>query len=202
MSQLADHEITSLCLDLAIGQQPLIVPYIEHTRFTQFDGREIKAVSYGLSSYGYDFRLSRRAFRIFSHAHLIVDPKKFDERLLVDAECLFDGNGAYFLLPGNSYALGVTTEWVNMPNDLVAIGIGKSTYARCGVIVNVTPLEPGWRGNVTLEIANASPASVKVYADEGICQFVFFKGDNVPLVSYDHRSGKYQDQHGLQTAIV
>jgi dCTP deaminase len=111
-----------------------------------------------------------------------------------------DDTGDYFIIPGNSYGLGETMEWVNMPRGLAAIGLGKSTYARCGLILNVTPLEPEWRGRITLEIANACSTPMKVYAHEGICQFMFVRGEHLPQVSYSDRRGKYQDQQGATLA--
>jgi dCTP deaminase len=163
----------------------------------------VKAISFGTSSYGYDFRLSAANFKVFRNpGQIIIDPKNFDQRLLEATNVMQDASGSYFVIPGNCYALGETEEWVNMPDDVTAIGVGKSTYARCGVLMNVTPLEAGWSGKITLGIANASPAPAKLYAGEGICQFVFLRGEERCLVSYSDRSGKYQNQQGLTTARV
>jgi dCTP deaminase len=203
---LSDGQIAKLCAD----DPPLITPFaVEQVR--EIDrggvagpGRKMRAISYGLSSYGYDFTLASTNFKTFRHEldHTIVDPKNFDKRLLSDGELRSDNSGDYFIIPGNSYGLGETLEWVSMPRGLAAIGVGKSTYARCGLIVNVTPLEPEWRGRITLEIANACSTPIKVYAHEGICQFMFVRGERLPQVSYSDRRGKYQDHQGATLAQV
>lgn len=208
LSQLADIEIAGLC-NPRTGNG-LIEPFIDsqvkliakHSRMGTPPAYD-KVISFGVSSYGYDFRLSDRNFKIFSNIRgLTIDPKKFDVSLLVDAEAKHDASGTYFIIPGNSYALGETVEKVNMPRDLTAIGIGKSTYARCGLIVNVTPLEAGWSGIITLELANVTPSPMRVYANEGICQFVFFRSGIWPKVTYADREGKYMGQTELTVAKV
>lgn len=157
-------------------------------------------VSYGVSSYGYDVRVGTR-FKIFtptprSGGIAVVDPKAFTDELFVEVDCaLMDTN--HVVIPPNSFALCETIEWFDIPRDVLVLCVGKSTYARCGLIVNVTPLEPEWRGKVTLEISNTTPLPAKVYANEGIAQFVFLKGDRVCAVSYADKAGKYQDQGGL-----
>jgi len=206
---LSDRQICERCLGIDGVMPPrgsLISPFepeqvrrVKPNHFPEF----VKAIGFGVSSYGYDFRLSETAFSVFCNpGHIVVDPKNFDQKLLKVTEVMRDATGSYFLVPGNCYALGETEEWVNMPDDVTAIGFGKSTYARCGVIMNVTPLEAGWSGKITLEIANTSPAPVKLYAGEGICQFVFLHGEERCLVSYSDRSGKYQNQRALTTARV
>ena len=149
-------------------------------------------ISYGCSSYGYDLTLSPHDFRIFQHVPgLIVDPKNFDERCLVQAKLNHDEQGSYFILPGHTYALGVTRERQKLPANVTAIYIGKSTYARLGLIVNTTPGEAGWEGHLTLEISNSSGADCRIYVNEGICQALFYEG-----VSCDnpYGDGKYQGQ--------
>jgi len=153
-------------------------------------------ISYGLSSFGYDFRIADE-FKIFTNAlNTVVDPKDFKK------ESFIDYKGKICLIPPNSFALARSLEYVRIPEDVFAIVLGKSTYARCGIIVNVTPLEPGWEGHITIEISNSTPLPVRVYANEGICQGVFFKEDEPPLLSYAKRSGKYQKQRGITLAKV
>ena len=209
---LSDGEIIDLCQG-AMVRFPMIEPFLpEQIRELEdptFEGdqekmRFIKAISAGVCSYGYDLRLSADEFRVFHNAHgnILVDPKNFDENLLIKQTMRVNETGSFFVIPGNSYALASTVEYIRMPRDLTAMSVGKSTYARCGIITNVTPFEAAWDGNVTLELANASPAPVKVYANEGICQTVFFRGGRWPLVSYADRAGKYQGQKGLTLARV
>jgi dCTP deaminase len=148
-------------------------------------------ISYGVSSYGYDVRVGRK-FKVFTNVHCaVVDPKDFSERSFVDIE------GDYCIIPPNSFALAETIEYFEIPRDVLAICVGKSTYARCGIIVNVTPLEPEWRGRITVEISNTTPLPAKIYANEGIAQIVFLRADRVCEVSYADKRGKYQDQKGL-----
>jgi dCTP deaminase len=156
-----------------------------------------KIISYGTSSMGYDVRLAEE-FRIFSNVNsAIIDPKKFDERCLVAGELRIDEDGSkYVLLPPNSYLLGHTIEYMRIPRDIMVIAIGKSTYARAGAIVNVTPIEPGFEGTVVIEVSNSTPLPLKVYANEGIAQFVFFRGEACET-SYGDRGGKYQGQQGI-----
>lgn len=151
-------------------------------------------ISYGLSSYGYDIRLSPKDFRIFRHLPgKIVDPKNFNPEHLESSELIEDEGNQYFILPGNSYGLGVSLERISMPKNVTAICMGKSTYARCGIIANITPLEAGWSGHITLEFSNSSHADAKIYANEGVIQLLFFKGKNCDT-SYADRKGKYQNQ--------
>jgi len=148
------------------------------------------AISWGLSSFGYDARLADE-FRVFSnHTGEIIDPKRFKE------DCWIECRGSTCIVPPNSLVLGRTVEYFRMPEDVMAICVGKSTYARCGVIVNVTPLEPGWEGEVTLEISNTAPLPVRIHAGEGICQFLFLRGSR-PDVTYADRGGKYMHQSGV-----
>jgi dCTP deaminase len=163
-----------------------------------FAGDELKpgAISYGVTSYGYDVRVGRR-FKVFTNARCaVVDPKHFDPTSFVDIE------GDHCLIPPNSFALGETVEYLEIPRDVIAICVGKSTYARCGIIVNVTPLEPEWRGKVTLEISNTTPLPAKIYANEGIAQILFLRSDAVCQTSYADKKGKYQDQKGLTLPFV
>jgi dCTP deaminase len=163
-----------------------------HYMITPFEPNQVRnggVISYGTSSFGYDARLSRE-FKVFTNTWGgMVDPKNFDARMLVDIP-----DADYCIIPPNCYVLGRTVEEFLIPRHVLAICLGKSTYARCGLIVNVTPLEPEWRGHVTLEIGNSTPLPAKVYAGEGICQFLFLKG-GFPMTSYKDRDGKYQDQH-------
>jgi dCTP deaminase len=153
-------------------------------------------ISYGVSSYGYDLRVGS-VFKIFTNVNSeIVDPKKFSERsfVTVDTETTVKD---HVLIPPNSFALCETVETVSMPRNCLAICVGKSTYARCGIIVNVTPIEPEWRGKITLEISNTTPLPARIYANEGIAQLIFLKADRVCAVSYADKGGKYQNQVGL-----
>lgn len=160
-----------------------------------------KVISYGCSSSGYDIRLSPKDFRIFRHIPgLIVDPKAFDERHLEAAVLHSDESGDYFVMPGNTYGLGVALERLKIPRNITVLCIGKSTYCRCGLISNLTPAEPGWEGHLTLEFSNSSNADVKVYANEGIVQILFFEIEPC-MISYGERDGKYQGQgEGVTTA--
>lgn len=148
-------------------------------------------VSYGLSSYGYDIRVANE-FKIFTNiGGTVVDPKKFDKNNVVD----FIGD--ICIIPPNSFALARTVEYFKMPKDVLAICLGKSTYARCGIIVNVTPFEPGFEGNITIEISNTTPLPAKIYANEGIAQVLFIQGDEQCCKSYADKNGKYQKQNGI-----
>ncbi|CAO3423003.1 dCTP deaminase [Azospirillum doebereinerae] len=148
-------------------------------------------ISYGVSSYGYDARVADE-FKIFTNVdNALVDPKKFDDSSFVDRKT------DVCIIPPNSFALARTVEYFRIPRDVLVICLGKSTYARCGLIVNVTPLEPEWEGHVTLEISNTTPLPAKVYANEGLCQFLFLKGDSVCEVSYADKAGKYMGQKGV-----
>ena len=171
-----------------MAAQGMIEPF-EPGQVKERDGKRI--VSYGTSSYGYDIRCSNE-FKVFTNINAtIVDPKRFDEKSFVDIraeECI---------IPPNSFALARTVEYFRVPNDVLVICLGKSTYARCGIIVNVTPLEPGWEGHVTLEFSNTTPLPAKIYANEGACQFLFLQGNEPCEVSYADRAGKYMGQRGV-----
>jgi len=161
--------------------------------------RRPDTISYGVSSYGYDVRVGTR-FKIFTNAPsggtAIVDPKAFSPDLFLEIDTRELGQD-HIIIPPNSFALAETVETMSIPRDTLVICVGKSTYARCGLIVNVTPLEPEWRGKVTLEISNTTPLPAKVYAEEGIAQMVFLKADRICETSYADKGGKYQDQDGL-----
>jgi dCTP deaminase len=165
----------------------------EHRMIEPFEGRQVRegVISYGVSSYGYDMRVASE-FRIFTNVlSVVVDPKKFDPRSFVEFE------GDVCIVPPNSFALARSVEYFRIPRDVVTLCLGKSTYARCGIITNVTPFEPEWEGFVTLEISNTTPLPAKIYANEGIAQVLFFKGDEPPEVSYADKKGKYQGQQGV-----
>ncbi len=148
-------------------------------------------ISYGLSSYGYDLRVSSE-FKIFTNVNsTIIDPKNFDERSFVNV------TAESVIIPPNSFALARSIEYFKIPRDVLTICVGKSTYARCGIIVNVTPFEPEWEGFVTLEISNTTPLPARVYANEGLCQILFFRSDEPCEISYADRKGKYQNQQGI-----
>ena len=154
-----------------------------------------KILSYGLSSAGYDVRLSNE-FAIFNNInHSIIDPLGFDNN------CLYHHKGDYCIIPPNSYVLGSTIEYFNIPKDIMVVCVGKSTYARCGAIINVTPIEPGFSGNIVIEISNATALPLKIYANQGIAQFIFFKMERHCDVSYAEGKRKYQGQTGLQLAL-
>ena len=160
---------------------------------TPFEERQVRAgtISYGLSSYGYDIRIADE-FKIFTNINTtIVDPKQFDSRSFVDYK------GEVCIIPPNSFALGRSVEYFRIPRNIMTLCVGKSTYARCGIITNVTPFEPEWEGYVTLEISNTTPLPAKIYANEGIAQVLFFEADEVCAVSYADRQGKYQGQQGI-----
>jgi dCTP deaminase len=148
-------------------------------------------ISYGLSSYGYDLRVADE-FKIFTNVNsTTVDPKHFDPRSFVEFK------GPVCIIPPNSFALARSVEYFKIPRNVITICVGKSTYARCGIIVNVTPLEPEWEGFVTLEISNTTPLPARVYSNEGLCQIVFFESDEICEVSYKDKQGKYQAQQGI-----
>lgn len=148
-------------------------------------------VSYGLSSYGYDIRVSDE-YKIFTNVNnSIIDPKKFDDKSFVNFK------GDICVVPANSFALARSIEYFKIPRNVLTICLGKSTYARCGIIVNVTPFEPEWEGYVTLEISNTTPLPAKIYSNEGLCQVIFFESDEECAVSYKDKSGKYQSQTGI-----
>jgi dCTP deaminase len=153
-------------------------------------------ISFGVSSYGYDVRVGRH-FKVFTNVYsTVVDPKNFDPASFVDIE------GDFCIIPPNSFALAETVEYLEIPRDVIAICVGKSTYARCGIIVNVTPLEPEWRGRITIEISNTTPLPAKIYAGEGIAQILFLRTEAPCRTSYADKHGKYQDQKGLTLPFV
>ena len=153
-------------------------------------------ISYGVSSYGYDIRVGT-VFKIFTNVNsAIIDPKAFRDDSFITIDTAKTQKD-HVLIPPNSFALCETVEYVSMPRDYLAICVGKSTYARCGIIVNVTPIEPEWRGKITLEISNTTPLPAKIYANEGIAQLIFLKGERICAKSYADKRGKYQDQRGL-----
>ena len=166
---------------------------LEHGMIEPFEDRQVRAgvVSYGLSSYGYDVRVADE-FKVFTNINnTVIDPKNFDPQSFVDIK------KDVCIVPPNSFALARTIEYFRIPRDVLTVCLGKSTYARCGIIVNVTPFEPEWEGFVTLEISNTTPLPAKIYANEGIAQVLFFKGEEEPLVSYGDKKGKYQGQTGV-----
>ena len=180
MGLLADHQIRALCQ----GDTPMIEPFEESL---------VRAgvISYGLSSYGYDMRVAN-TFKIFTNVHsAIVDPKAFSEASFVDYI------GDVCIIPPNSFALAHSVEYFRIPRTILAMTVGKSTYARCGIITNITAFEPEWHGHVTIEISNTTPLPAKIYANEGIAQVVFFEADEICEVSYADRKGKYMGQRGV-----
>ena len=165
----------------------------EKKMISPFVSKQIRRgkISFGLSSYGYDARVSDD-FRIFTNVNsAIVDPKNFKKESFVSRK------SKVCIIPPNSFALARTVEYFKIPENVMVICLGKSTYARCGIIVNVTPLEPGWEGYVTLEFSNTTPLPAKIYANEGAAQFIFLKGDEEPEVTYEKRNGKYMKQTGV-----
>ena len=166
---------------------------LEHGMIEPFEDRQVRAgiVSYGLSSYGYDIRVADE-FKIFTNINsTLIDPKDFDPKSFVDLKA------DVCIVPPNSFALARTVEYFKIPRNVITICLGKSTYARCGIIVNVTPFEPEWEGTATLEISNTTPLPAKIYANEGIAQVLFFKGEEEPAISYKDKKGKYQAQRGV-----
>ncbi len=179
MTVLSDRWIKKMAIE-----KEMIKPFVDKQK------RDTN-ISYGLSSFGYDARVSNE-FKVFTDVDsVIVDPKNFKTNSFVsrtNKECI---------IPPNSFALASTVEYFKIPEDILVICLGKSTYARCGIIVNVTPLEPGWEGHVTLEFSNTTPLPAKVYANEGAAQFIFLKGNEKPSISYAERNGKYMNQTGV-----
>ena len=177
-------------------ESQLIAPFSAQL-VREVQGRRI--ISAGASSYGYDMRLADDGFRVFSPIHgREIDPKRFDEGSLVEPPLHTTDDGSqYYLLPPHSYALGVTVETFRMPRNVTAICMGKSTYARAGLIVNTTPLEAGWQGRLVIELGNLADLPLRVYVNEGIGQVIFFESDEDCTVSYEDRGGKYQGQTGL-----
>jgi dCTP deaminase len=171
---------------------------VEKGMIKPFEDRQVRkgAISYGLSSYGYDIRIADE-FKIFTNINTtIVDPKRFDPRSFVDYQ------GEVAVIPPNSFALGRSVEYFKIPRNVLTICVGKSTYARCGIITNVTPFEPEWEGYVTLEISNTTPLPARIYANEGIAQVLFFESDEACETSYADRQGKYQGQQGIVLPTV
>jgi dCTP deaminase len=187
MAILSDKSIRELCM----GENPMVHPYsAEQVR--EENGKKI--VSWGTSSFGYDVRLGNK-FKIFTNVrNAMIDP------LNPDPDCFIDHEGEYCIIPPNSYILGHTVETFDIPRDILVVCLGKSTYARLAAIVNVTPIEPGFKGQVVIEIANCSTLPLKVYANQGIAQFLFLKGDQPCEVSYADKNGKYQNQTGVTLA--
>ena len=171
----------------------MIEPF-EENQVKEVGGRRV--ISYGLSSYGYDLRVGNK-FKVFTNVYnTMVDPKNFQEDAFVDLE------GEYCIIPPNSFALAMSVEYFRIPRDVLTLCIGKSTYARCGIIVNVTPFEPEWEGFVTLEISNTTPLPAKIYANEGLAQVLFYKGDGICETSYADRQGKYMNQMEITVPIA
>lgn len=201
MSVLSDSEINGRCM----GATPMISPFIGKSVKTKYTEKGTqKILSYGLSSYGYDIRLAREELKVFTNLHsTIVDPRKVDPQCYTTPEIRWDEDGLeYVLQPPNSLMLGHTIEWFNIPRDILATCLGKSTYARVGVSLIVTPLEPEWSGNLVVEIVNHTNSPVKIYPGQGIGQLMFHKASSVCLVSYGDRGGKYQGQSGTTDAKV
>ncbi|MBQ4875201.1 MAG: dCTP deaminase [Rickettsiaceae bacterium H1] len=166
---------------------------VKHNMIDNFVEKKhsLGVISYGLSSYGYDARVSNE-FKVFTDVDsVIVDPKRFDQRSFVER------GGNYCIIPPNSFILASTVEYFRIPRDVLVICVGKSTYARCGIIVNVTPLEPEWEGRVTLEFSNTTPLPAKIYANEGACQFIFLKSESDCSISYADINGQYMKQLGI-----
>lgn len=174
----------------------------DHGMITPYEPRQVRdtsrgrVISFGTSSYGYDVRCSSE-FKIFTNINsTIVDPKNFDERSFIDVD------SDVCIIPPNSFALARTVEYFRIPRNVLTICLGKSTYARCGIIVNVTPLEPEWEGHVTLEFSNTTNLPAKIYANEGVAQFIFLEADEVCAMSYKDKSGKYQGQTGVTLPLA
>ena len=166
---------------------------LEHGMIEPFEDRQVRegVVSYGLSSYGYDIRVADE-FKVFTNINsTVIDPKQFDPRSFVDIKT------DVCIVPPNSFALARTIEYFRIPRDVLTVCLGKSTYARCGIIVNVTPFEPEWEGHVTIEISNTTPLPARIYSNEGIAQVLFFQGDEPCEVSYADKKGKYLKQTGV-----
>jgi dCTP deaminase len=165
----------------------------EHGMIEPFESGQVRdgVISYGVSSFGYDVRVADE-YKVFTDVYsVVVDPKRFDPMSFVDVKA------EHCIIPPRSFALARTLEYFRIPQDVLVVCVGKSTYARCGIIVNVTPLEPEWCGHLTLEISNTTPLPAKIYSNEGLAQLLFFRGDETPEVTYASRKGKYQDQRGV-----
>ena len=191
MPLLNDHQIID-----RVRTQNMIEQFVPE-QIKTVDG--IGVVSYGLSSFGYDISLSPLEFSTFKHIPgTVIDPKNFNPNNLEPAKLHSDANGQYFIIPAHSYGLGVAIERLNVPRDITVVCVGKSTYARVGVIANITPAEAGFKGHLTLEFSNSSHADCRIYANEGVVQLLFLKGDPC-TVSYADRQGKYQNQKEIVT---
>lgn len=195
------YHATVITDNMDIDFSPMITPFVADQVRVREDGE--KVISYGTSSYGYDVRLADK-FKIFTNINsMIIDPKRFDDKCLVNGEVRVDTFGdEYVILPPNSYLLGYTVETFDIPRDVTAIAVGKSTYARAGAIVNVTPIEAGFKGSVVIEVSNSTNLPLKIYVGEGIAQFLFFEATESCAVSYADRGGKYQGQSGIITSLV
>ena len=181
---------------MSIKSDKWIIEQAKNGMIEPFADRQVRegVISYGVSSYGYDMRIADE-FKIFTNVNnTVVDPKNFDEKNYVDFK------GDVCIIPPNSFVLAKSVEYFKIPREVLTVCVGKSTYARCGLIVNVTPFEPEWEGYVTIEISNSTPIPAKIYANEGIAQVLFFESDEDCLVSYADKKGKYQKQMGLVTA--
>lgn len=174
------------------AKKGMITPFVDDQ--VKLTNKNNRVLSYGLSSFGYDLRLSPNEFKIFRHLPgKVVDPKNFNPLNLESVSLESDDSGDYFTLPAKSYGLGVAIEKLNLPTHITGICVGKSTYARCGIIANVTPVEAGWAGHLTLEFSNSSAADCRIYANEGVVQILFLQGEPC-ATSYQTRKGKYQGQ--------
>lgn len=170
----------------------MITPFVEEQIRGGENTYSNRLVSYGCGGFGYDIRLSSKEFKVFKHVPgQLLNPKMFHPKFLYNADLNTDGYGEYFILPHHTYGLGVSLERIEIPNNIEVLFIGKSTYARCGIIVNMTPGEAGWKGHLTIEISNASDADAMIFANEGICQALFFEGEETSI-TYEGR--KYQNQ--------
>jgi len=188
MSILSDKEIGRLALE-----QRMIEPFVPRQVRDLAEGKRV--IGYGLSSYGYDLRVADE-FKVFTNVfNTVVDPKNFDAKSFVDLRA------DVCIVPPNSFALARSIEYFRIPRDVITICLGKSTYARCGIIVNVTPLEPEWEGHVTLEISNTTPLPAKIYSNEGLAQVLFFRANQACETSYADRAGKYQKQVGITLPV-
>lgn len=176
-------------------ERKMIEPFVD-SQVRKREGKDENVVSYGLSSYGYDIRVSDE-FKVFTNVYnSIVDPKRFNEDSFVDIR------EEICIIPPNSFALARSVEYFRIPRNILTVCLGKSTYARCGIIVNVTPFEPEWEGHVTLEISNTTPLPAKIYANEGLAQVIFFEAKEVCEVSYADRKGKYMKQRGITVPTI
>lgn len=192
---MSDRRIKELCQ----GKNPMIEPFVDTNIRKLVD---LPIISYGVSSYGYDMRVAGE-FKIFTNLHTaIIDPKNFDAVGCHEINLKDDGSPDFIIIPPNSFALARSVEYWRIPDNVVGIVLGKSTYARCGLIANITALEPGWCGHLTIELSNSTPLPMKVYAWEGIAQAILFEADERCETSYADKKGKYQAQTGITTPKV